>query len=48
MLQFNISKHKGYKKSQTKVLDFKKTDFNKPRENMESIPRMKILKGKTT
>uniref|UniRef100_A0A2D4LRK9 Uncharacterized protein n=1 Tax=Micrurus spixii TaxID=129469 RepID=A0A2D4LRK9_9SAUR len=45
---FNITQTQAIEHNDTRVLDFKRADFNKLRENLGKIPWMKILKGKTT
>uniref|UniRef100_A0A2D4ES36 Reverse transcriptase domain-containing protein n=1 Tax=Micrurus corallinus TaxID=54390 RepID=A0A2D4ES36_MICCO len=48
ILEFNITQTQATEHNDTRVLDFKRADFNKLRENLEKIPWLKILKGKTT
>jgi hypothetical protein len=48
ILEFNILEAQAIEYTQTRVLDFKRANFNKLRETLGRITWMRILKGKTT
>ncbi|XP_058028993.1 uncharacterized protein LOC131193128 [Ahaetulla prasina] len=48
ILEFDIKQIQVVEQSQTRVLDFKRANFNKLRESLRRIQWMRILRGKTT
>uniref|UniRef100_A0A8C5SD23 Sodium/hydrogen exchanger n=1 Tax=Laticauda laticaudata TaxID=8630 RepID=A0A8C5SD23_LATLA len=48
ILKFNITQTQATEHNDTRVLDLKRADLNKLRENLGKISWMKILNGKTT